>query len=85
MGRYTDSRGITNFEPDNDAETFHFRMCGECDIFEIMDAASRHFNNPNLSIEHVTFSAEYIHTDCIGYDLYDPSDYTIFMVIRLKK
>ncbi len=36
---------------------------------------------PKASFEDIEISAEYIHTDCIGYDRYDPSDYTKFLLI----
>ena len=37
---------------------------------------------PGVSSENIVMSAEYIHTDCLTYDLYDPMDYTTFIIIR---
>lgn len=37
---------------------------------------------PGASSENIIMSAQHIHTDCLGYDLYDPMDYTMFIVIR---
>jgi hypothetical protein len=37
---------------------------------------------PGASSENILMSSEKIHTDCLGYDLYDPSDYTDFIIIR---
>ena len=37
---------------------------------------------PGASSENILFSAEKIHTDCLGYDLYDSGDYTDFIIIR---
>jgi len=36
---------------------------------------------PNVSLEKINIETEYIHTDCIGYDVYDPMDYTTFIKI----
>jgi hypothetical protein len=36
---------------------------------------------PGASISNITISAEKIHTRCLGCDLYDPGDYTNFIVI----
>lgn len=37
---------------------------------------------PGASSENILFSSQKIHTDCLGYDLYDPFDYTDFIIIR---
>lgn len=37
---------------------------------------------PGSSAENIRISAEKIHTHCLGYDLYDPMDYTNFLVIE---
>lgn len=37
---------------------------------------------PGVSNENIVISAQHIHTDCLGYDLYDAGDYTMFIVIR---
>jgi hypothetical protein len=37
---------------------------------------------PGASMENIQLSSEKIHTDCLGYDLYDAGDYTMFIVIR---
>jgi len=37
---------------------------------------------PKDNLENIEISAEYIHTDCIGYDRYDASDYTKFLLIK---
>lgn len=36
---------------------------------------------PGASASNITISSEKIQTRCIGYDLYDPVDYTDFLVI----
>lgn len=37
---------------------------------------------PGASNENIIMTAEKIHTDCLGYDLYDASDWTDFIIIR---
>lgn len=39
---------------------------------------------PGTSLENITISSENIHTDCLGYDLYDAGDYTDFILITKK-
>lgn len=36
---------------------------------------------PGIRTSDLTISAEYIHTDCLGYGLYDAGDYTRFLKV----
>lgn len=36
---------------------------------------------PGVELSEFEITSEYIHTSCLGYDLYDSSDYTHFIVI----
>lgn len=36
---------------------------------------------PGAEMKDITIEAEYIQTDCLGYDLYDPGDYGNFLLI----
>ena len=36
---------------------------------------------PDSKLSEFEITSEYIHTSCLGYDLYDSSDYTHFIVI----
>ena len=88
MGHYNEG-SIRCFEPDNDDKTLYI-SCGNCgsfgfDIEQIIDQARGHFQNPDLGVEDITISAEHIHTRCLGYDQYDPSDHTNYLVITLVK
>jgi hypothetical protein len=40
---------------------------------------------PDASLENITITSEKIHTDCLGYDLYDSGDYTDFIIITRHK
>lgn len=60
-------------------------ILGTCSIGEIIDLASAHFKVDVASILHdFNIGSEYIHTRCIGYDLYDPNDYDNYIVISRK-
>jgi hypothetical protein len=37
---------------------------------------------PGASAENIVIDSRKIQTDCLGYDLYDPGDYTDFIIIR---
>lgn len=37
---------------------------------------------PGSSMGRIQIGAEHIQTDCLGYDLYDSSDYTMFITIE---
>lgn len=37
---------------------------------------------PDTDFDSLTITTECIHTHCLGYDLYDSSDYTNFLVIE---
>ncbi len=36
---------------------------------------------PGLDLSDCTIYSEHVHTDCLGYDIYDQNDYTDFLVI----
>ena len=40
---------------------------------------------PKANINEIHISSEHIHTNAIGYDLYDSSDYTLYLVIEYIK
>jgi hypothetical protein len=35
----------------------------------------------DAALTQIQITSEHIHTDCLGYDLYDPGDYTTFIKI----
>ena len=83
MGYYKDG-SIRCFEPDNDDTTFYIPIYSGDDttIDDIITRARDYFDHPDIYIDDITISAEYIHTRCLGYDQYDPGDYTNFLVIK---
>lgn len=81
MGYTTDLFGITNFWPDDTEDTLY------CDntmsLGDILKVANEKW--PGCKPEDIKISAEYIHTYCVYYDLYDAGDYTRFVVITHNK
>jgi hypothetical protein len=81
MGTYKDSCGVTCFQPDNDESTLYIESYG-CSFADIDEEISKHFGDIDKTT--LTISAETIHTNALYYDCYDASDYTNFIVIKLK-
>jgi hypothetical protein len=48
-----------------------------------LDIAKRKWGE-NIGLEDITIAAEYIHTDCLGYDGFDRSDWDNYLVITLQ-
>jgi len=72
------STGSKSFTPDNDENTIYLQ--GEFSLEDIDRIALSKW--PRVSMCDVKISTEYIQTDCLGYDQYDPGDYTCFIVVR---
>ena len=69
---------IRNFWPQNNENTLYIE--GDClSLGEIAKMAKEKW--PNTDLSDLRVSAEHIHTHCLGYDLYDPADWTDFIVI----
>lgn len=80
MGTYYNG-SIENFSPDNTPDTLYIDSCNTPTMGEIMQAINKHFGG-NANLNNFSIEAEYIHTHCIGYNRYDPGDYTNYIVIR---
>ena len=39
---------------------------------------------PDIDLDDLILNPEHIHTDCLGYDRYEPSDYTNFICVNKK-
>ena len=82
MGYGTRNNGnIRTFWPDDtetklyfDSNTFH-----PMGLDELLIKVKEKF--PEASMTQIRFEVEYIQTDCLGYDLYDPGDYTTFLKV----
>jgi hypothetical protein len=83
MGEYTNTRGIRCFLPDNTTtEVYLNGNVGYC-MREILEIARDHFGS-KTDFEDVSVTSEYIQTECIGFDGYDPSDYAKYIVLTLN-
>jgi hypothetical protein len=71
---------ITEFWPD-DTDTMIYIAA---DSYTSLAALRQRIEDkwPGSSEGRIVISSEYIHTDCIGYDRYDPGDYTKFITIE---
>lgn len=84
MGKYLrhGTTGCYDFTPDDTDKKLHI----ESDMFpptlqSIVDQAKEKW--PDVAFENINISAEHIHTHALGYDRYDPSDYTNYIVLEL--
>jgi hypothetical protein len=76
---YRNNGQITDFEPDNDENALY--LYGDnIDLEYLMESIKEYFGDNDLS--KYSISAEHIHTSCLGYDLYDSSDYSNYIVIH---
>lgn len=69
-----------SYWPENTEDTLYFRY--ETNLQSILDFIKQSW--PDVSFDDVSIEAQHIHTDHIGYDLYDSSDYTDFIVVTRK-
>lgn len=77
MGYYTEN-GIQCFSPDNTADKLYIPLWGDMKAEFLNQIITEHFGDIG---NDYNISAESIHTRCLGYDLYDSSDYDIFFII----
>ena len=82
MGEYRDSRNIRHFQPDNTENILYIPSNLSVSFFELQVLIADHFGTDN--IDDFTVEAEHIHTSCLGYDRYEYSDHTNFLVITRK-
>ena len=77
---YRNGGQIKDFWPDDTDNTFYIVSNG-CDnnLSNIQEKINEKW--PGSSMERIHIYAERIHTQCLGYDLYDPMDYQDFLVI----
>lgn len=81
MAEYTEKQHLTTircFEPDDDDNTMHLQ--GAQSLSEIIDAARAKWGE-GISLDDISITPEHIHTRCLGYDKYDPADWTDFLVV----
>lgn len=79
MGYGTRDGGIKTFWPDDDDKTIYIDR--DLSLSEIIKIAKEKWGD-GVDFDNLTIGSEYINTDCLGYDRYDPIDYTQFVVIE---
>ena len=84
MGYIKDNRGITSFTPDNTADALFIPCYGPVDMSELIEEAKKHFGE-RFVLSNMRIEPRHIHTNCIGYDVYDPGDYTHYLVITIAE
>lgn len=84
MGYSTRNGGlITDYWPDDCAKCFYITSDSNPSLAEILDRAKEKWGD-DIDLGRIRIGAEKIHTSCLTYDLYDPSDYTEFVVVTLE-
>jgi hypothetical protein len=81
--RYSGIAEIRTFRPDDTEDTIYINGDNYWDLSEIRGKILEKW--PGIEESEISLSAEHVHTDCIGYDKYDPSDYTNYIVIIASK
>lgn len=85
MGYGIRSGGIRTYWPDDTDTTMYIQTSDSASptLAELLDKIQTKWPECSFEnlIETITITSEKIHTDCLGYDLYDPMDYTDFIVI----
>lgn len=71
---------IRTFTPDDTDTELYFDSTYRVTLSEIIEKAREKWG-ADISLDQLNISAKHIHTDCLGYDRYDPSDYTDYIVI----
>ena len=91
MGTFYRDGGIGGkiecFTPDDGPDHFYFAtgwMEGQVTLDDILETAKVKWGE-DVDLSKIDIQAEHIHTNCIGYDRYDPGDYTNYLKISLLK
>lgn len=83
MGYGTRNNGqIKTYWPDDDDDTMYISSTET--LADILEKCMAKWGD-GIQLSDLTIESEYIHTDCLTYDLYDRGDYTEFIVIRRLK
>jgi hypothetical protein len=74
---------IRTFWPDDTETEMFIDASHSTSMLELINRIEEKW--PDAKLHDITISSEKIHTDCLGYDLYDPGDYTDFIIITRHK
>lgn len=79
---YRNNGQITDFWPDDTENKWYISASVSPTLGDLIDMIKEEW--PETDLYNVTITSERIHTRSLTYDLYDPSDYTDFIVIERK-
>ena len=71
---------IRDFWPD-DTDTTMYIESNSITLNDLIRKAQDKW--PGIDLNDIAITSEEIHTQCIGYDMYDPFDYTNFIVLQI--
>ena len=73
-----------SYTPEDDENTIYIpSYFGSDTLSDILSEVSKKWGE-GVSLDDITIRADYIHTECITYDCYDPGDWTNYLVIERK-
>lgn len=82
MGEYRAPNGTRSFEPDDTDNEFYLNSnYTSVNLGYILEVAREKWGE-DIDITDLQIESEYIHTDCLGHDQYDSSDYTRYLRIE---
>ncbi len=84
MGQWKDSHGVDCFSPDDTQDKMYIDSdyCSQGFSYLLEKAEEKW---PGIRQEELSIGAERIHTDAIYYDLYCPSDYTMYLTLNASE
>ena len=71
------ANGPDTFWPDDTNESFYLTYDEKIGLTDLIAEAQMKW--PGIRTEDLEIAPRHIHTRCLGYDLYDPGDYTYFV------
>lgn len=80
MGYSTDLWGRQSYWPDNSDNKLYIASPLGCNPHELVRMCQQHFGD-SVDMDKLEITAETLHTQNLSYDIYDPGDYTNFLVI----
>lgn len=81
MGQFVNEHGVRGFFPDDDADTMWISKATP--LSEIITKIEEKW--PGITLDQICIDAEYVQVSHLSYDLYDPTDYETYIVVRRIK
>lgn len=75
---------IKTFWPDDTDDRIHLESDHNLCLETIIEKVKTKWGD-DISLSDINITSSFIHTDCLYYDGYDPSDYTNFIIIDYNK